>query len=56
MEAARPDTSVSRLLAGILKERMRESDDYDRVMRSSKPFLKADGRYLSRQEVHDCSR
>jgi hypothetical protein len=28
MEAARQDTSVSRLLAGILKERMREKDGY----------------------------
>jgi len=56
MEAARQDTSVSQLLAGILKERMRETDDYDRAMRKAlarKPFLKTDGRYLSREEVHD---
>ena len=55
MEAARQDTS-SQLLAGILKERMRETDDYDRAMRQAlarKPFLKTDGRYLSREEVHD---
>lgn len=59
LEAARQDTSVSQLLAGILKERMREADDYDRAMRqalSRKPFLKTDGRYLSREEVHDRSR
>ena len=59
MEAARRDTSVSQLLAGILKERMRETDDYDRAMRQAlarKPFLKTDGRYLSRGDVHDRSR
>ncbi len=59
MEAARQDTSVSRLLARILKERMRETDEYDRAMRQAlarKPFLKTDGRYLSREEVHDRSR
>jgi hypothetical protein len=59
LEAARQDTSVSQLLAHILKERMRESDDYDRAMRQAlarKPFLKTDGKYLSREEVHDRSR
>jgi hypothetical protein len=56
MEAARLDTSVSRLLAGILKERMKETDSYEAAMRRAlarKPFLKTDGRYLSREEVHD---
>jgi hypothetical protein len=56
MEAARQDTSVSRLLAGILKERMREKDGYESAMRQAlgrKPFLKTDGRYLSREEIHD---
>lgn len=59
IEAARQDTSVSQLLAGILKERMRETDDYGRAMRQAlarKPFLKTDGHYLSREEVHDRSR
>jgi hypothetical protein len=59
MEAARRDTSVSKLLAGILKERMKEKDSYDAAMRRAlarKPFLKTDGRYLSREEVHDRSR
>jgi hypothetical protein len=59
MEAARQDMSVSLLLARILKERMRETDEYDRAMRQAlarKPFLKTDGRYLSREEVHDRSR
>jgi len=59
MEAARQDTSVSQLLAGILKERMREKDSYEAAMRRAlarKPFLKTDGRYLSREEVHDRTR
>lgn len=59
IEAARQDTSVSQLLAGILKERMRETDDYDGAMRQAlarKPFLKTDGHYLSREEVHERSR
>jgi len=56
IEAARKDTSVSRLLAGILKERMLEEDTYPAAMRRAlarKPFLKTDGRYMSREEVHD---
>jgi hypothetical protein len=56
LEAARAETSVSRLLAGILKERMQEEDVYEGAMRRAlarKPFLRTNGRYLSRQEVHD---
>lgn len=59
IEAARQDTSVSRLLAGILKTRMAESDDYQKSMRaylSRKPSLRSAGKYLSRDEVHDRSR
>jgi hypothetical protein len=59
IEAARQDTSVSQLLAGILKKRMQENDSYERAMRQAlarEPFLKTDGRYLSREEVHDRSR
>ncbi len=59
IEAARQDTSVSRLLAGILKERMKEKDNYEAAMRRAlarKPFLKTDGNYLSREEVHDRTR
>ena len=59
MEAARQDTSVSQLLAGILKERMREKDRYEAAMRrflSRKPFPKTDGRYLTREETHDRTR
>ncbi len=59
LEAARKETSVSRLLGAILKERMLEKDRYERAMRRAltrKPFLKTDGRYLSREEVHDRAR
>ena len=55
IEAARRDTSISRLLAGILKERMLEEDAYQSAMRSAlarKPFLKTNNGYLSREEVH----
>ena len=56
IEAARQDTSISRLLAGILRERMVEEDAYQAAMGRAlerKPFLKTSGRYLSREEVHD---
>jgi hypothetical protein len=58
LEAARRDTSVSRLLGELLKQRMLEEDGYESAMRRSlarKPFLKSDGRYLTREEVHDRS-
>jgi hypothetical protein len=56
IEAARKQTSVSRLLGEILKERMLRNDAYDKSMRRAlarKPFVKAEGRYLSREEAHD---
>jgi hypothetical protein len=56
IEAARRDTSISRLLAGILKERMLEEDAYLAAMGRAlkrKPFLKTKGRYLSREEAHE---
>jgi hypothetical protein len=59
LEAARKDTSVSRLLGDILKQRMSDGDGYTRAMRRAlarKPFLKSGGRYLSREEIHDRSR
>jgi hypothetical protein len=58
IEAWRKGTSVSRLLAGILKERILKEDAYPTAMRrvlSRKPFLKTDGRYMSREEVHNRS-
>jgi len=59
LEAARRETSVSRLLGGILKDRMLEKDGYQRAMRRAlarKPFLKTDGRFMSREEAHDRAR
>ena len=59
IEAARSDTSVSRFLAEILKERMMQKNDYEAAKRralSRKPFLKTDGRYLSREQAHDRER
>lgn len=59
LEAARRDTSVSRFLGEILKQKMLEADSYDSAMRralSRKPFLKTDGRYPSREEIHDRAR
>ncbi len=59
IEAARRDTSVSRLLGELLKERMSAQDGYERAMRRAlerKPFLRSDGRYLTREEAHDRAR
>lgn len=56
IEAARKETSVSRLLGAILKERMLGNDGYERAMRRAlarKAFLKTEGQYLSREEAHD---
>jgi hypothetical protein len=54
--AARRDSSLSRALADMLRERMGEEDNYEKAMRRAlarKPFLETDGRYASRQELHD---
>ena len=59
MEAARQETSVSRFLGELLKERMTLEESYGQSMRSflqSKPFMKTDGRYLTREEAHERSR
>jgi hypothetical protein len=59
IEAAKNDSSLSGFLAGILRTRMREETDYEAAMRRAltrKPFLKTNGRYLSREEVHDRAR
>jgi hypothetical protein len=59
IEAARRDTSVSRLLGALLRERMSGQDGYEQAMRRAlgrKPFLRSDGRYLTREEAHDRAR
>jgi hypothetical protein len=59
VEAARRDTSVSRLLGALLRERMLAQDAYEKAMRRAlerRPFLRSDGRYLTREEAHDRAR
>jgi hypothetical protein len=59
VEAARKDTSVSGYLADVLKRQMNEAGEYElakgRALKR-KPFLKSDGKYLSREEAHERSR
>jgi hypothetical protein len=59
IEAARRDTSMSQLVGEMLKERMEGEKRYETAMRSALargPFLKSDGRYLGRNEIHDRAR
>lgn len=55
--AAREDTSVSRLLGEMLKERMRREERYgeaaDRFLSRPAVKLKTRGRYPTREEVHE---
>jgi len=56
MEAARRNTSVSRLVGELLAEKMRRDDAYERAMREAlefKSFGASEGRYFSRDELHD---
>lgn len=57
--AAKRRTSVSRLLAETLGQIVKQDDEYEQAMRralSRKPYLHSDGKYLSREEVHDRAR
>lgn len=57
IEAARRNTSVSRLIGEMLAEKMRHDDAYERAMNdwlSRERHWKSDGRpYPGRDEVHD---
>lgn len=56
MEAARRNTSVSRLVGELLAEKMRHDDAYERAMREAlefRSFGKSDGPYLTRDEIYD---
>jgi hypothetical protein len=58
MEAARRNTSVSRLIGEMLAEKMRYDDAYERAMREALEFKSigtSDGRYLTRDEIYDRS-
>ena len=55
LEAARRDTSVSSLLAAVLKDHMHAQSSYDSAMRRAlarQPFLKTEGKYMTREEAH----
>jgi hypothetical protein len=59
VEAARRDTSLSRLLGDLLRERMDAQQGYEQAMRNAlgrKPFLRSKGPYLTREEAHDRNR
>jgi hypothetical protein len=56
MEAARRNTSVSKLVGEMLAEKMRHDDAYERAMREVlefKSFGASDGPYLTREEIYD---
>ena len=58
MEAARRNTSVSRLVGEMLAEKMRHDDAYERAMRKALEFRSwgsSDGCYPTREETHDRS-
>jgi hypothetical protein len=54
LEAARRNTSVSRLIGEMLAEKMRGDDAYERAMREALKFepLKLTGPYLTREELY----
>jgi hypothetical protein len=55
--AARHDTSVSRLVGEVLRDRMREEEGYaeamELVLAQAPERLKDSDRYPSREELHD---
>jgi len=55
MEAARRNTSVSRLIGEMLAEKMRHDDAYERAMREALEFRdwgSAEGPYLSDDDMY----
>lgn len=58
LEAARRNTSVSRLVGELLAEKMRHDDAYERAMREALEFRswgRSSGAYLTRDEMYDRS-
>ena len=58
MEAARRNTSVSRLIGELLAEKMRHDDAYERAMREAlewRSWGKSTGPSLQRDEMYDRS-
>ena len=60
LEAARRNTSVSKLIGEMLGEKMRHDDAYERAMREALEFRSfgksSTGPYLTRDEIYDRSR
>ena len=55
VEAARRNTSVSRLVGEMLADKMRHNDAYERAMsewQRRKSFGRSDGRYPTREETY----
>lgn len=55
MEAARRNTSVSRLVGELLAEKMRHDDAYERAMREALEFKSwgaSQGPYMAREEIY----
>jgi hypothetical protein len=56
MEAARRNTSVSKLVGEMLAEKMRRTDSYERAMHEAlkfRSFGRSSGPYLSDDEMYD---
>ena len=56
IEAAKEDTSVSRLVGEMLPERMAEEENCEKAVKRAlgrKPFGKSDGKYLAGEETHE---
>ncbi len=59
IEAAKRNTSVSRLVGELLTERMRQEDAYEQAMREALQFEswgRAEGPFLNREEMYDRAR
>ena len=55
VEAARRNTSLSRLVGELLAEKMRRDDTYERAMREALEFKgwgASDGHYLTREQMY----
>lgn len=54
MEAARRNTSVSKLVGEIVAEKMRRDDAYERAMREALKFrsIPFEGRLLTREQIY----
>ena len=55
MEAARRNTSVSKLVGELVADKMRHDDAYERAMGEwlvRRPFGKSDGKYPSREDTY----